>query len=119
MTWDDEYAAMIGMDNSYDTPRTESMPMIDVVAQRQDIDTSGSNDAWTGFFQKAIGSVLDYGIKRNAAKTGLQMQLAQQRQAQMMPAYMSQPVGLGGGLTMMHMLLIGGVVVVVMLGGKK
>lgn len=112
MTWEEEYGAMIGIvDTSYDTPRQPETAARDIVTQRQDVGTSG-NDSWGGFFQKAVGQVLEYGIKKDAAETGVKLQASQYAQ----PTYRPVASVGSGGLTVSPMLLImAGVVAFVVL----
>lgn len=115
MSWETDFGEMIGIpyvDTSYDQPRTADTVVGDIVTQRQDVGTSG-NDAWGGFFKSAIGSVLEYGIKRDAAMVGMELQAAQQPRQ-----YYSQPTAAvsNGALTISPMLLIiGGLVAVMVL----
>jgi hypothetical protein len=118
MSWESDYGDMIGIpfvDTSYDQPRTDQTVVGDIVTQRQDVGTS-SNDQWTGFFQKALGGVLDYGIKRDAALTGVKLQAAQRAPS----GYYSAPAASinAGGITVSPMLLIVGGLVA-MLALKK
>lgn len=100
------------VDNSYDQPRYAETAVGDIVTQRQDVSTGGA-DQWTGFFQKAVGSVLEYGIKRDAALTGVQLQAAQRAGT---PAYYPTAAVSRGGITVSPMLLIvGGLVAVLVL----
>ena len=113
MSWESDYGDMIGIpyvDTSYDQPRTGQTAVFDIVTQRQDVGTSG-NDAWSGFFQKAIGGVLDYGIKRDAALTGVQLQAAQRATT---PTYYPTAAVGAGGVTLSPMLLIVGALVAVL-----
>ena len=116
MSWEQEYGEMIGIpfiDTSYDQPRTDETVVRDIVTQRQDVGTS-SNDQWTGFFQKALGGVLEYGIKRDAALTGVKLQAAQRPPM----GYYNAPAASinAGGITVSPILLIvGGLVAVLVL----
>ena len=102
------------IDTSYDQPRTAQTVAADIVTQRQDVGTSG-NDAWGGFFGNLLGKTLDYGIKRDAAKVGAEIQAQQFQQQTQLQRYggMMPIAGMQGGpgLTINPMLLlIGGVV---------
>lgn len=117
MSWESDYGDLIGIpyvDTSYDQPRTTESVVGDIVTQRQDVGTS-SNDAWSGFFQKALGGVLEYGIKRDAALTGVQLQAAQRAAT---PTYYPTAAVGAGGITISPMLLIVGGLVA-MLALKK
>lgn len=118
MSWEDDFNAMIGLvDTSYDQPRTESTVTQDIVTQRQDV-TTGGNDAWGSFFRGAIGNVLEYGLKRDLAVTGAQVQqqqLAAQRAGYYLPGTATAS---GQGITMGQVLLIGGIVVVALVASK-
>lgn len=109
MSWEEDFGEMIGIpyiDTSYDQPRTSETITSTVAAERQDI--SGNSNAWGGFWAKAAGQLLDYGIKRDAAMVGVQLQ---QQRPVVLGAPLSASVGVGaGGLTISPMmLLIGGV----------
>lgn len=70
-----DFSQLDFIDTSYDTPRTPDTVTSDIVTQRQDVSTSAStNDAWTGFLTKTLGTVLDYSIKKDAAVTSVQLQ---------------------------------------------
>lgn len=108
------------VDTSYDQPMNVGTVASDIVTQRQDVGTSG-NDAWGGFFNglgKTAGALLDYGIKRDAAMVGAELQAKQfqmQRYGSMVPIAGTQG---GKSLTINPMLLlIGGIVLFV--GMKK
>ncbi|MEO6319832.1 MAG: hypothetical protein ABIR56_04145 [Polaromonas sp.] len=115
MSWESDYGDLIGIpyvDTSYDTPRTADSVVTDIVTQRQDVGTS-SNDQWTGFFQKAAGALVDYGIKRDAAMTGVKLQAANRPAV---PMYTAGVAAGPSGLTISPvMLIIGGLVAVLVL----
>ena len=100
------------IDTSYDQPRNDQTVVRDIVTQRQDVGAS-SNDQWGGFFQKALSGALDYGIKRDAAMTGVKLQ-AQQR-AQVPTYYPTAAVGRGGITVSPMLLIVGGLVALMVL----
>lgn len=113
--WLSDFAPIV--DTSYDQPRTDATVVQDIVTQRQDVNTSG-NDAWTGFFQKGLGAVLEYGLRRDATQVGMELQA--QRQKMAMPLYgpaagLQPTIGAGGITVSPVLLLIVGLVAVVVL----
>lgn len=110
---EDRLEALTWIDTSYDQPVYDTTVTRDITTQRQDVGSS-SNDQWGGFFQKAVGTVLDYGIKRDAAQTGVQLQRAS-LQAQRNPYYVpGTQTGNSQGLTINQLVLFGGLFFVVM-----
>ena len=107
MSWEQDFGEMIGIpyiDTSYDQPRTSETVTSTVAAERQAVNDSSS--AWSGFWPKAAGVLLDYGIKRDAAITGVQLQ-AQQRQPVVPGGQLGASVGISNGaLTISPMMLI-------------
>lgn len=121
MSWTDEDwmpssvlgAASAYVDTSYDQPRTEQSVVGDIVAQRQDTGTSG-NDAWSGFFQKAAGQLMEYAVKKDAAETGAKLQAANRLAAT--PNFnASAQIGRGGFTVSPMLLIVLGVAAVVVL----
>ena len=119
MSWEDGWTPSAALesggfvDNSYDTPRWPETITQDIVTQRQDVGAS-TNDAWGGFLTKAIGTVLDYGIKKDAAKTGVALQMQARQPAQQFYAPAAS-VGAGGITVSPMLLIIGGLVALVVL----
>jgi hypothetical protein len=114
-TWEADWggASVYVPESTYEQPRTDATVTRDIVTQRQDIATADLGQ-WGGFFQKAIGSVLDYGIKKDAAQTGVQLAQAQQQQARAQRYPLGTQPGARGGITANQLLLIGGAVLVAM-----
>lgn len=116
-SWEADYPMSVYVpESTYEQPRSADTVTRDIVTQRQDVDAT-KLDQWGGFFKGAVSSVLDYGIKRDAAMTGVQLQAAQ-RQNQAFPGYYGNtgvraPVQ-QQQLTPNMLLLIGGAIVAVM-----
>ena len=118
MSWEQDYGAMIGIpyiDTSYDQPRTPETIVTDVATQRQAV--SGTADAWGGFWTGmglAAGKLLDYGIKRDAAITGVKLQTA--AQTPVAPVYQPAVTASRGGVTISPtVLIVGGLVALLVL----
>lgn len=109
---DDRLDALALVDTSYDQPVFNETVTRDITTQRQDIDRS-TNDQWTGFFQKTLGTVLDYGVKRDAARTGVQLQ-RETLQNQRNPYYNgNQPQG-AMGLNNNQIVIFGGLALLIL-----
>lgn len=106
-----DFSQLDFVDTSYDQPRNTDTVTRDIVSQRQEVGAS-TNDSWGGFWQKAVGNVLDYGMRKDAAVTGVQMQQAQrQPQQQTRPVYGPAASVNANGITVSPMLLlVGGLV---------
>ena len=117
-SWEADYPMSVYVpESTYEQPRSADTVTRDIVTQRQDVGAT-SLDQWGGFFKGAVSSVLDYGIKRDAAMTGVQLQAAQ-RQNQAFPGYYGNtgaraPAQQALNLSPNTLLLIGGIVVAVM-----
>lgn len=97
------------IDTSYDVDNLPNTVTSDVLTDRQDV-TSGSNDAWGGWFKEIASTAVDYAIKRDAAMVGAKLRTA-------VPVnYAGTPYRTAQAAPGINpLLLIGGIVAVVLL----
>ncbi len=101
-------------DTSYDVPVYETTVTPDIVSQRQDVSTTGSNDQWTDWFKSLAGRAFDYGLQKDAVTTEAEL-----RQPQYTGTYRAPQAQTGGlALNGQTLLLLGGLVVVAMVASK-
>lgn len=97
-------------DTTYDQPVYGETVTTDIVTERQAVSAQPVNDEWSAFWQRTIGTVTDYALKKDAAETGVELRQAQMTPVYSQPAYQPRSQPQGGTLLLMGLAVVVGVV---------